>query len=262
MLMTDDRRGMLAEPLKARRAALEEFLSQLGAARRLRLSPFSRRPADAKAWLAKAGRGALDGVIAKPLDEPYRPGERAMLKVKCLRTADCVVGGFRYATGSTLVGSMLLGLFDNDGKLDHVGFTSGISNEERPALKPVVVGAQRRMGAIEAEACRGGAIRSRDRRPVSSRHEVPPLAAGQGAEAMHLRPACARSTTFRAHPPRSGIKARRVASRFIPAPARPDGSPRNCGTSPNSEAREAEECCDTIPAVRARAGDRGSAAQR
>ncbi len=57
-----------------------------------------------------------------------------MLKVKPLRTADCVVGGFRYATDSDQVGSMLLGLYDGDGKLNHVGFTSGISNAERPAL--------------------------------------------------------------------------------------------------------------------------------
>ena len=61
-------------------------------------------------------------------------GERAMLKVKRIRTADCVVGGFRYATGSRLVGSLLLGLFNDQGELDHVGFTSGISREERGEL--------------------------------------------------------------------------------------------------------------------------------
>ena len=88
-----------------------------------------RRPtqrAEAERWLKRAGGGELDGVVAKRLDEPYRPGERAMVKVKCLRTADCVVGGFRYATNSKQVGSLLLGLYNDEGKLDHVGFTSGI----------------------------------------------------------------------------------------------------------------------------------------
>ena len=82
----------------------------------------------------KEARGALDGVIAKRVDGAYIAGERAMLKVKETRTADCVVGGFRYATGSRLVGSLLLGLYDRDGKLDHVGFTSTITNDERPAM--------------------------------------------------------------------------------------------------------------------------------
>jgi ATP-dependent DNA ligase len=76
----------------------------------------------------------LDGVIAKPLDGIYVAGERAMLKVKRLRSADCVVGGFRYASGSREVGSMLLGLYNARGKLDHVGYTSGISNADRPVL--------------------------------------------------------------------------------------------------------------------------------
>jgi ATP-dependent DNA ligase len=76
----------------------------------------------------------LDGVIAKPLQAPYAYGERAMIKVKNLKTADCVVGGFRYATGSQLVGSLLLGLFSEQGKLDHVGFTSGFAEQDRTVL--------------------------------------------------------------------------------------------------------------------------------
>jgi len=99
----------------------------------VRLSPYTRDRAEAEAWLKRAG-GALDGVVAKRLDGPYESGERAMLKVKRIRSADCVVGGFRYGKDSNLVGSLLLGLFNEDGKLDHVGFTSMISNEERPAL--------------------------------------------------------------------------------------------------------------------------------
>jgi ATP-dependent DNA ligase len=126
--------NLLEEDLGKRRAALEAFFAKVGRQSRLRLSPFSRKLSDARAWLGRAGGGALDGVIAKPMDGPYQVGERAMLKVKCLRSADCVVGGFRYATGSKQVGSMLLGLYNEAGKLDHVGFTSGISNAERPAL--------------------------------------------------------------------------------------------------------------------------------
>jgi ATP-dependent DNA ligase len=128
------RTSYLTENLGTRRAALEAFFAEVGPRPGLRLSPFSRKVRDAKSWLGRAGGGALDGVIAKPLDKAYMPGERAMLKVKYLRTADCVVGGFRYATGSRQVGSMLLGLYNKEGKLDHVGFTSGISDVDRPIL--------------------------------------------------------------------------------------------------------------------------------
>ena len=73
-------------------------------------------------------------MIAKRLDGPYESGERAMIKVKRLRTADCVVGGFRYESKGRQVGSLLLGLYNDEGKLDHVGFTSTITDQERPAL--------------------------------------------------------------------------------------------------------------------------------
>ena len=84
-------------------------------------------------WLKRSG-GALDGVIAKRSGLEYRPGERAMIKVKQQRTADCVVGGFRYAEKKHEVGSLLLGLYGEDGLLHHVGFTSAIPAKERPAL--------------------------------------------------------------------------------------------------------------------------------
>jgi ATP-dependent DNA ligase len=133
MLMTPDEESLLDKPLEERRAALEAFFEGVSEEPALRLSPFTRKPKEAQQWLAKAG-GALDGVIAKRMDGPYVVGERAMLKVKRLRTADCVVGGFRYGTNSRLVGSLLLGLYDDDGKLNHVGFTSTISNAEREEL--------------------------------------------------------------------------------------------------------------------------------
>ena len=122
-------------PLVERRAALEAFHKPL-ARNDLLLSPCSHRRADAERWLAEAG-GALDGVMAKPLDDPYRPGERAMLKVKQLRTADCVVGGYRKSEDGAIA-SLLLGLFDTEGKLDHVGFTSSFSVEARAALANIV----------------------------------------------------------------------------------------------------------------------------
>jgi ATP-dependent DNA ligase len=124
---------MLApKQLSERRTALEAFYAKAKSGR-LRLSPFTRDRKVAVGWLARLG-GSLDGVIAKRRDEPYRPGERAMLKVKTLRTADCVVGGFRYLAARPEVGSLLLGLYDHDGRLNHVGFTSTISNDERAAL--------------------------------------------------------------------------------------------------------------------------------
>ncbi|MFL6863846.1 MAG: ATP-dependent DNA ligase, partial [Allosphingosinicella sp.] len=122
----------LAAPLRIRRLALETVYSAEDR-HDLLLSPATTDCDVAKAWLAQAGE-ALDGVVAKRLDEPYAAGERAMLKVKQLKTADCVVGGFRYGTGSREVGSLLLGLYDEAGKLDHVGFTSNIPAEEKAAL--------------------------------------------------------------------------------------------------------------------------------
>jgi len=135
-ILHDGRQPHLDRPLWERREALEKFHSGLKDRDRLRLSPYTRRASEARKWLARAGGGALDGVIAKGLDESYRPGERAMLKVKCLRTADCVVGGFRYASGGSRdIGSLLLGLYNSEGRLDHVGFTSAISDRDQPALK-------------------------------------------------------------------------------------------------------------------------------
>jgi ATP-dependent DNA ligase len=132
-LIDPKKRDLLDKPLTERRAALEKFMESLPAPGLLRLSPYTRDRAEAKRWLDRSG-GALDGVIAKRADGPYVRGERAMMKVKCLRTADCVVGGFRYGTDSKEVGSLLLGLYDDEGKLDHVGFTSAIPREERKAL--------------------------------------------------------------------------------------------------------------------------------
>jgi ATP-dependent DNA ligase len=132
--LMDIRGSVLIEsPLAERRVALEELFSASKGTGVLRLTPYTRACDEARRWLKRVG-GALDGVVAKRLDGPYRPGERDMLKVKHLRTADCVVGGFRYETGSKLVGSLLLGLYNDEGKLDHVGFTSAIADADRREL--------------------------------------------------------------------------------------------------------------------------------
>jgi ATP-dependent DNA ligase len=126
----------LAElPLKERRQHLEDFFAHnLAGEPTFQLSPSSPRIRDAEQWLKITG-GALDGIIAKRSDLPYQSGNRnGMLKIKNLRTADCVVGGFRYASAGPIVGSLLLGLYDEQGLLHHVGFTSGFSRNERKAL--------------------------------------------------------------------------------------------------------------------------------
>ncbi len=130
ILMDESGESLLDHPLADRRRELEGFFADVPVGP-FRLSPYSRSLSDARKWLARAGGNALDGVVAKLLEGPYRPGERTMLKIKCLRTADCVVGGFRYATASRDIGSLLLGLYDEDGRLDHVGFTSGISDKDQ-----------------------------------------------------------------------------------------------------------------------------------
>jgi ATP-dependent DNA ligase len=121
--------------LAERRERLEAFAKKfLNGESRIRLSPRTRDFETAKAWFKRMA-GPLDGIIAKRLDRPYASGERsAMLKIKNLRTADCVVGGFRYGTKNRLVGSLLLGLYGDDGLLHHVGFTSGLAAAEKPAL--------------------------------------------------------------------------------------------------------------------------------
>jgi ATP-dependent DNA ligase len=127
-----DGEALADRSLAERRAALERFHAR-HRSQALRLSPVTDDPAVARRWLGGTGT-ALDGIVAKLLAEPYRPGERAMVKVKRMRTADCVVGGFRYASGRPEVGSLLLGLYDDAGLLHHVGFTSGIPAAERAEL--------------------------------------------------------------------------------------------------------------------------------
>src|SRR5689334_14209321 len=128
-----DGRDIRTLPQAERRAALERLLG--GAARPIYLTPITRDRETALVWLREFEGAGLDGVIAKPAAGTYQPGKRAMIKVKHARTADCVVAGFRWhKSGRDAVGSLLLGLYDNDGVLHHVGVTSSFTMAMRKQL--------------------------------------------------------------------------------------------------------------------------------
>ena len=144
MLVGADGSRVEALPLTQRRSALEAFGEKAAIAGKLIVTPCTRDLAQATEWLNDFSHDGRDGVVAKRLDGRYLSGERAMIKVKRLRTADCVVGGFRYLSGGDEVGSLLLGLYNAQGLLDHVGFTSTIANDERQALT-------RKLRALQAQ---------------------------------------------------------------------------------------------------------------
>jgi ATP-dependent DNA ligase len=127
--------NLVEEPLSARRKALDAFAKQtLRGHKTFRLSPATTKLADAKKWLTQVG-ATLDGIIAKRRELAYESGNRhGMQKIKNYRSADCVVGGFRYNEGKNTVGSLLLGLYNDEGLLDHVGFTSSMKSGEKKVL--------------------------------------------------------------------------------------------------------------------------------
>ena len=135
LLVDEHGKALVDAPFSERRLALERFAErQFSGASRFRLSPSVRSRRDVDRWFEALGSG-LDGVIAKRADLSYQSGERTgMQKYKRLRTADCVVGGFRYGTASGVVGSLLLGLFDAEGLLHHVGFAANIPANARESI--------------------------------------------------------------------------------------------------------------------------------
>ena len=139
ILAGKDGESLLAEPLTSRRDMLEAFrAAYFPEGGRIRLSPATTKLTQARKWLSQTG-ATLDGIIAKRRDLDYRSGSReGMQKIKNFRSADCVIGGFRYGASGKSVGSLLLGLYGEDGLLHHVGFTSGISAAERPALTKIL----------------------------------------------------------------------------------------------------------------------------
>ena len=139
LLVDDARRSLLMQSLKERRMRLQILFQQIKKNPRVRQSPSTLNRDQALEWMKEGGEHGWDGVVAKLLDEPYRSGERtAMVKIKRIRTADCVVGGFRYAEKGGGIGSLLLGLYNADGKLDHVGFSSSFNAKQRQSLRKVV----------------------------------------------------------------------------------------------------------------------------
>lgn len=135
LLLSNAGGPLLETPMVERRRRLETFAARFFGDR-VRLSPHTDDAATARDWLS-GGSDGLDGVMAKRADAAYAAGERtAMVKVKRMRTADCVVGGFRYASKGSHIGSLLLGLHDDDGLLHHVGYTSSFSKAELAAMTP------------------------------------------------------------------------------------------------------------------------------
>lgn len=151
-LLLDEPGNSLADlPLSERRARLERLAASFGnslqpgqshhvaAEQSVRLSPATRNYATAQRWMSELAATGFDGVVAKQIDCAYASGERsAMRKIKRIRTADCVVGGFRYASKGGAVGSLLLGLYDQNGLLNHVGFSSSFAAAERKKLKAIL----------------------------------------------------------------------------------------------------------------------------
>jgi ATP-dependent DNA ligase len=140
-------RDLRGAPFAERRALLERALAGGGAGARVLVTPATRDPALASDWFSRFEGAGLDGVVAKRLDAVYQPGVRAMVKVKHARTADCAVAGFRWHKNGrgTLVGSLLLGLYDDGGELNHVGicasFTTARRRELVEELEPLRAGA-------------------------------------------------------------------------------------------------------------------------
>jgi ATP-dependent DNA ligase len=139
LLVSDKGKSLVDLPLGERRPLTEAFARKyLDGNRSITMSPATTSMKVVRDWLASVGR-QLDGVIAKRLDMPYKTGERTgMVKIKNKRTADCVVGGFRYASKAKVIGSMLLGLYDDEGLLHHVGFCSSFNAKFREELTPML----------------------------------------------------------------------------------------------------------------------------
>jgi ATP-dependent DNA ligase len=140
LLVDGHGRPLIDRPLSDRRERLDAFMSGVKDGGPIRLSPMTMSHAEAERWMRELGAAGLDGVVAKRRSMTYRSGKRdGMVKIKRIRTADCVVGGFRYASRGGALGSLLLGLYDERGQLDHCGFTSSFTAAERAAVAEKVL---------------------------------------------------------------------------------------------------------------------------
>jgi ATP-dependent DNA ligase len=139
-LLVDEReKSLVSLPLRERQEKLEKFFEKVPKKSSIKLSPSTTDLKKAEHWMRDLAGSGFDGVIAKRLGSEYTSGERTgMMKIKHLRTADVVVGGFRYASKGGGIGSMLLGLYDDDGKLNHVGFTASFTPQMKKDLKTIL----------------------------------------------------------------------------------------------------------------------------
>jgi ATP-dependent DNA ligase len=138
-LVDDQGEALNERPLAERRRQLENFFKRISGVGGVKLSPASSDRQQAEIWMHQRGKLGLDGIVAKRLDEPYHSGEpTGMIKIKLIRTAGTVVSGFRYAEKGGGIGSLLLGLYNGQGLLDHVGFTSSFHSQQRQELKEIV----------------------------------------------------------------------------------------------------------------------------
>ncbi len=139
ILVDEHGKSLLEVPLSERRAQFEDFFKKVRKGSAIQLSPMTTKFGEAQHWMQNLAGVGFDGVIAKLRDAAYASGERsAMVKIKKLRTADCVVGGFRYASKGGGIGSLLVGLYDENGKLNHIGFTSSFKPELKKTLRKIV----------------------------------------------------------------------------------------------------------------------------
>jgi ATP-dependent DNA ligase len=228
--------SLVEAPLSKRREALERFARRaFVAAPAFRLSPATRARIEVDRWFATLGSG-IDGAVAKRVDLPYQSGERTgMQKYKRMRTADCVVGGFRYGAKTSVVGSLLLGLYDEHGALDHVGFTSNIPRDDRKAITQALeslVG-----GAGFTGRAPGGPSRwSSARRRAAPRRALHPLGGSEAAQAASVGgPSSERSGEWQPLQPKLVAEVRydhfsggrfRHGTSFLRW--RPDKAPRQC----------------------------------
>jgi ATP-dependent DNA ligase len=139
LLVDPKGRSLVEQPLEERRKRLEEVFVQIPDGASAHLSPATRDLKLAERWITELGAAGLDGVVAKRLEVAYLSGDRSgMVKVKRMRTADCVVGGFRKAQSGEGLGSLLLGLYNGQGELDHVGFSASFNAAERKEIEKIV----------------------------------------------------------------------------------------------------------------------------
>ena len=214
-LLAEGTKNLCATPFAQRRARLEKLLGGAGPGDPVQVTPQTSDPVQAADWLERFEGAGLDGVVAKSSDLTYRPGQRVMWKIKHERTADCVVAGYRDHKQDG-VGSLVLGLYAEDGTLRHVGVCSGFSAKRRQELvaelKPFALGkkdthpwqehhwagptatrwksdAELAMQPLRTELVVRGRLRPPPGRPVPPRHLVPPVAARPRPASLHLRTA-------------------------------------------------------------------------